>query len=61
MKRRVERALRDLQHVAAHLLDPLGDRPPVLRLERHGLENQQIERALNEVEGLLTAPSLVHT
>src|SRR5204862_44885 len=49
MQSRIERALRDLQGVPAHLLDALPDRPAVLRFERQRLEDQQIERALNQV------------
>ena len=49
MERRVQRALADLQDFAADLLNALGDGPAVRRLERDGLEDQQVERALNEV------------
>src|SRR6185503_14960913 len=48
---RIERALLDEQHVAGKLTDALGDRPAVLRLEGDDLEDQQIERALDEVGG----------
>jgi hypothetical protein len=43
MERWIQRALRDLQDIAAHLLDALRDCPPVLRLERDGLQNEQVE------------------
>ena len=35
--------------VPAKLLNPLCDRPPVLRLERDGPQNPQVERALTEI------------
>ena len=50
MERRVERALGDLQRVARDLANPLGDGPAVQRPERERLEDQEIERALREVE-----------
>ncbi len=49
MERGVERALLDLKHVPGDCLDALGDRPAVSRLGGDGLEDQHVERALNEV------------
>jgi hypothetical protein len=49
---RIEGSLLDLQHVARHLPDAARDRPAVLRFELQRLEDQEIERALNEVDGL---------
>ena len=49
VQRRVQRALRDLQHVAADLANALRDAPAVHRLERERLEDEQIQRALNEI------------
>jgi hypothetical protein len=45
----VERALLHLQRFFGDLLDALGDRPTVFGLERNRLENQQIQRALDEI------------
>src|ERR1039458_5106778 len=41
LQRGIQRALGDLEHVFAHLLDALGDGPAVLRFERDGAENQE--------------------
>src|SRR6185369_11311526 len=49
VQRRVERPLLNQQHVVRDLLDPLGNRPTVFRLERHDFQNQEIEGALNEI------------
>src|SRR5687768_9936397 len=46
---RVERALADVQRVARELLDPLRDGPPVHGLERQRLEDQQVQRAADDV------------
>src|ERR1039458_757700 len=43
MQRRIQRALGNLQHVLAHLLDTFGDGPAVLRFERDGAENRSEE------------------
>ena len=46
MERGVERSLRYLERGRRDLADALGDRPAVLRLERDGLEDEEVERAL---------------
>ena len=64
MQRRVQRALADLENFAADLLNAFGDGPAVCGLERDGLEDQQVERALNEVRWSAharTAPGLCET
>jgi hypothetical protein len=38
----IERALAYLQNFVGDLLDSLGDRPSVLRLQRDGVENQEV-------------------
>src|SRR5215510_1330955 len=48
VERRVERSLLDLQRGAGDLMEPLGDRPAVLRLERDRLENEEVEGALRK-------------
>src|ERR1039458_2910997 len=50
VQRRIERSLVDPQHIPRNLLDGLGDGPPVLRPGLRSEENQQIERALQQVE-----------
>ena len=42
----------DVQNVARHLPDAPRDRPGVLWLELQRLEDQEVERSLNEVDGL---------
>src|SRR5688572_6722022 len=49
MKGGIERALRNLQVFVRYLLNPFRDGPAMLRFEREDLQNQQIERALDEV------------
>src|SRR5688572_4356719 len=49
MQGRIQRPLRHLQHVAADELDSAGNRPPVLRAAGERLEDEQVERALDEV------------
>jgi hypothetical protein len=49
MEGRVQRALRDLQDIAAHKLYPPRNRPSVLRAARKRLEDEKVERALNQV------------
>src|SRR5262245_46540040 len=56
MQSGIKRALGNLQDVAAHLLNPLGDRPPVPRLERDGLQNEKVESALNQIGWLPHIP-----
>ena len=54
----IERAFADLQHVAGHLLQALGDRPAVQRPERDDFEKQQVERALHEIRRSAHTPRL---
>jgi hypothetical protein len=49
VKSRVERPLLDPQQVVGDLLNPLGDGPPVHRLEVNRPEDQKIERALKNI------------
>ncbi len=49
MERRIERALLHLQHLTGDLLDALGDGPAVLRLERDGFQDEQVECSLHEI------------
>src|SRR5262249_50764440 len=49
MERRVQRSLSHRQGVARQDLNALRDSPPVQRLARDGLEDQQIESALEQV------------
>ena len=49
MQRRIERTGLHLQHVAGNLLDAEDDAPAVHRLERQGLEDEQVQRALQQV------------
>jgi hypothetical protein len=51
MQRWVERALVDLQHVARDLLNALRDSPAMHGLERERLEDQHVQRALEDVVG----------
>ena len=43
----------DLEHIIRDLLDPLGDGPAVLGLELEGLEDEEVEGALDEISGCL--------
>jgi hypothetical protein len=52
MESRIERALLDLQDVARQLLDPFREGPAMLRLELQRFQNEEVERPLNEVDGL---------
>ena len=45
----IERTLVDLQHVLGDLLDPFGDRPAVQRLGLQRPQDQQVERAGEQV------------
>jgi hypothetical protein len=48
----VERALVDLERVARELANALGQSPAVERSGKEALENQQIERALEELTAI---------
>src|SRR5215468_10127327 len=50
MERRVQRALLDVERRAGDLVEALGDGPSVLRLEGHGLEDQEIEGPLWKIQ-----------
>src|SRR4030095_2249144 len=50
---RVERSLSNVQRGAGDLMQPLGNRPPMLGPERHGLEDQQVERALRQIDAVI--------
>src|SRR5262245_44625373 len=49
VQRRIERSVADLQRVAGDLAEPLADRPAMHRPEREDLQDQKVQRALNEV------------
>jgi hypothetical protein len=49
---RIERTLLHLEHVARQLPDAFGDRPAMERLECERLQNEQVERSLDEIDGL---------
>src|SRR6188508_3400893 len=49
LKSGVERTLLDLEDFVGELADPLRNRPAVERLERDGLQDQQVNGALNEI------------
>src|SRR6185369_10677303 len=53
MKRRVQRALLDVERRAGDLVEALRDRPSVLGLEGHGLQDEEIERALRKIESFV--------
>jgi hypothetical protein len=42
----------DPEHAAADLLEPHADAEPVHRIERQGLQNQHVQRALHQIAGL---------
>src|SRR5205823_4033345 len=50
VKGRVERAFLDAEHVAGHVLDPTRDVVAVRRAPGEGLEDEEVERSLEEVE-----------
>src|ERR1019366_7365988 len=50
MQRGIKRSLLDTQHVTGNLLDTHGDPPAMLRLQRQGLQDEQVERALRQVD-----------
>src|SRR5262245_35650252 len=49
MQSGIKRALGNLQDLAADLLNPLGNRPSMPRLECDGFENEEVESALYEI------------
>src|SRR5438067_4953166 len=51
LQRRVERALAHLQHVVREELQPLRDAVAVLRAARERLQDQQVERARQQLDG----------
>ena len=55
VQRRIQRSLLDLQHVFRSALDGFGNRMPVRRPGPQRLQDQQVERALQELD----APGLV--
>src|SRR5207244_3198381 len=50
VQRGVERALLHVKHIAGQLLNALRNGPAVLRFERQRLQNQEIQRALRQVD-----------
>ena len=52
MQGRIQRTLVNLQHIARHLANAPRDGPAVLGLQLQRLQNQQVERALDEVDRL---------
>ena len=50
VQRRIERALLHLQHIVGRLLDRLGDGVAVRGSEEQGAENEEIERALQQLD-----------
>jgi len=52
LQRGVERALLDQEHVVRQLANPRGNRPAMERLERERLQDEEIKRALDEVDRL---------
>ena len=54
MECRVEGALRNLQRCPRHLVQTLGDRPSMHRLERERLEDEEIQCSLRKVELVVT-------
>ena len=52
MQGRVERALVDLEHVFGDLLDALGDRPAVQGVLLQRAQDQQVERAGQQIGGV---------
>src|SRR5215467_6326860 len=50
MKRGIQRALLDMERRAGDLVEALRDGPSVLRLERHGLEDEEIEGPLWKIQ-----------
>jgi hypothetical protein len=49
VQRRVERPLVHAQHITRDLLDALRDAPPMHRLERERLQDQHVQRALQQI------------
>ena len=51
MKGGIERSLADGEDVVGNLLDALSDGPAVLGLDRDGLQDEHVQRALQEIGG----------
>src|SRR5580704_706840 len=49
VQRRIKRAMLDLQHFVRAVLDYMGNRVPVRRPQHERLENQQVQRSLQQV------------
>lgn len=49
VQRRIKGPFTYLQHVTGHLSQPSIDSPPMQRLKRQDLQQQQIERSLNKI------------
>src|SRR5262245_14613947 len=54
----IERAVADTQVIARYLAQPLADGPGVQRFERDNLEEQEVERALDEIGRSCHVPSV---
>src|SRR5262245_11422578 len=61
VQRRIQRSLIDLQRVFRDLLDPLGDRPSVLRIESYGVVGQEVERPLRQRQTLVRWRRIGHS
>ena len=49
MERRVKRALAHLKNVAGHLPNTVSDGPSVRRFEGNGLQDEQVQSALDQI------------
>src|SRR6266478_9263988 len=49
VERGVKRPVADLELLVRHFLESLADGPSVLRFERDDLQQQQVERSLDEI------------
>jgi hypothetical protein len=52
VQRRIEGTLTDVERCARELMEPLRDRPAVLRFVRDGFQDQEIQSALRKVHSI---------
>ena len=53
LQRRIQRALADLQHIGGQQADAVGDAVAVLRAARQRPQDQQVERARQQIRRLI--------